>query len=204
MPLTPEEQLALQSLLEKAKSGSAMESSSNCSDGGFSLVSELMPMGAMSDGSKRREDSTPVEVTVKKMGLSTGPATMVSSEMLPNPVSGYVSEPVLAGPFPLSAQESCEIKIAFPPHVHDLETWGRTLITWGKYKSENMSYADLMQAQDERAMTYKTWCRQRVKSAEGHLLDFTRYLLLCDRLQGGPDLKQGPLIPGTSDVRRFK
>ena len=184
MPLTPEEQLALQSLLEKAKTGSAMESGSNCSDGGFSLVSELIPTGTMSDGSKRREDSMPVEDTVKKMGLSTGPVTMVSSEMFPNPVSGYAAEPAL-------------------PHVHDLETWGRTLITWGKY-TENMSYADLVQAQDERAITYKTWCRQRVKSAEGHLLDFTRYLLLCDRLQGGPDLKQGPLIPGTSDVRRFK
>ena len=141
---------------------------------------------------------------MKKMGLSTGPVTMVPSEMLHDPVTGLVSEPVLASPFPLSAQESNEIKLAFPPHIHDLETWGPTLITWGKYKSENKSYADLVQAQDERAITYKTWCRQRVKSAEGHLLDFTRYLLLCDRLSGGPDLKQGPLIPGTSDVRRFK
>ena len=204
MPLTPEEQLALQSLLEKAKSGSAVEGGSICSDGGFSLISEVLPMGVMSDGSKRREDSAPVEVTVKKMGLSTGPVTMVPSETLHDPVTGYVSEPVLASPFPLSAQESNEIKLAFPPHIHDLETWGRTLITWGKYKSENMSYADLVQAQDERAITYKTWCRQRVKSAEGYLLDFTRYLLLRDRLSGGPDLKQGPLIPGTSDVRRFK
>ena len=100
MPLTPEEQRALQSLLEKAKSGSSMESGSNCSDGGFSLVSELMPTGAMTDGSKRREDSTPVEVTVKKMGLSTGPVTMVPSETLHDPVTGYVSEPVLASPFP--------------------------------------------------------------------------------------------------------
>lgn len=53
-------------------------------------------------------------------------------------------------------------------------------------------------------MTYKNWCRQRVKSAEGHLLDLTRYLLVCDRLNRGPDLEQGPLIPGTSELRRYK
>ena len=94
--------------------------------------------------------------------------------------------------------------MSLPHKVPDMATWGRTLITWGKYKSENMSYADLVQAQDERAMTYKNWCRQRIKSAEGHQLDFTQYLLMCDQLCCGPQLEQGPIIPGTSDMRRYK
>eukprot|EP00435_Cladocopium_sp_Y103_P018341 s1199_g4.t1 len=71
MPLTTEEQLVLQSLLEKAKSGSAVGSGEVSSDGVFSVVSELIPPGAMTDGAKRRDDSSPMEVIVKKIGVST-------------------------------------------------------------------------------------------------------------------------------------
>eukprot|EP00435_Cladocopium_sp_Y103_P013288 s1396_g3.t1 len=204
MPLSPEEHVVLQSLLEKAKSSSAVGSGEISNDGDFSVISEVIPPGAMTDGSKRRDDSSPVEVTVKKIGLSTGTAIPYPSSSSPPGMSSLGSESMLVGACPLSASEYKELTYALPAKVPDMATWGRTLITWGKYKSQNMSYADLVHAKDERALTYKNWCRQRVKTAEGHLLDFTRYLLVCDRLCSGPDLEQGPFIPGTSEARRYK
>ena len=78
------------------------------------------------------------------------------------------------------------------------------MITWGKYKAEKICYTELLERSDERAMTYKAWCRQRVKSAEGHLLDFTRFLLMCDHLRQSSTAKQGPIIPGTAEVRQYK
>ena len=54
------------------------------------------------------------------------------------------------------------------------------------------------------ALTYKAWRKSRVKTSEGLLLDLTRFLVMCEHISKGAALEQGPIIPGTSEVRRCK
>ena len=167
----------------------------------FSLISEGLPTGAMTDGAKRRDDTSPVEIISKKYGLSTGAAPVSSHDLPPVALGGYTVPMPTLDPKPLEVDG---VQLHLPPQVPDLATWGRTIITWGKYKSEGITYAELYERQDERARTYKSWCKGRVKTAEGLLLDLTRFLLMCDHISKGPALEQGPIIPGTSEVRRYK
>jgi len=203
MPLSPEEQLMLQQLMDKARMPAAdsMPSERVSDDGGFSLISEGLPPGAMTDGAKRRDDTSPVEIISKKYGLSTGAAPVSSHDMPPAKLAGYAVSMSMNDPKPLEVDG---VQLHLPPQVPDLTTWGRTIITWGKYKSEGITYAELFERQDERARTYKAWCKGRVKTAEGLLLDLTHFLLMCDHISKGPALEQGPIIPGTSEVRRYK
>ena len=170
-------------------------------DSGFSLISESLPPGAMTDGAKRRDDTSPVEIVSKKFGLSTGAAPVSSHDLPPFKLSGYTASMPTCELKPLEVDG---VQLPLPPQVPDLSTWGRTIITWGKYKSEGITYAELFERQDERARTYKSWCKGRVKTAEGLLLDLTRFLMMCDHISKGPALEQGPIIPGTTEVRRYK
>ena len=60
-------------------------------DSGFSLISESLPPGAMTDGAKRRDDTSPVEIVSKKFGLSTGAAPVSSHDLPPFKLSGYTA-----------------------------------------------------------------------------------------------------------------
>jgi len=155
----------------------------------------------MTDGAKRRDDTSPIEITTKKFGLSTGAAPVSSHGLTPAMMAGYTAMMPIADPKPLEADG---VQLSLPPKVPDLATWGRTIITWGKYKSEGISSAELFARQDERARTYKAWRKSRVKTSEGLLLDLTRFLLMCEHISKGPALEQGPIIPGTFEVRHCK
>ena len=202
MPLSPEEQIMLQALLEKAKTAHGPELGSDAfSDGGFSMISSQEHVGVMSDGSKRRDDSVPIGVVAKKYGVSSGVEAVNPSEPALSP---YVPSVLLTSAMGPKIPEVNGVQLHLPPNVPDLDTWGRTVITWGKYKSENICYRELFERKDERAVTYKNWCRQRVKTAEGHLLDFTRFLLMADFSCQSSKEEQGPIIPGTTEVRQYK
>ena len=97
-------------------------------DGGFSLISEGPPSGAMTDGAKRRDDTSPIEITTKKFGLSTGAAPVSSHGLTPAMMAGYTAMMPIADPKPLEADG---VQLSLPPKVPDLATWGRTIITWG-------------------------------------------------------------------------
>lgn len=111
----------LQALMEKAKSGAGMGSCDVNSDGDFSLVQENATPGAMSDGAKG-DDSSPVEITAKKIGLSIGTARTAPSIFSSPLVSGYVADPVSAGLNPPIPADSKELKLALPSKVPDMAT----------------------------------------------------------------------------------
>ena len=70
MPLTPEEHVQLQALLQKASKTAEVDIHSNPgSDGGFSMIPDVT-QGAMTDGAKRREASPLDQPSSKRGGVS--------------------------------------------------------------------------------------------------------------------------------------
>ena len=195
MPLSSSEHAQLQALLQKASEPADAESTS--SEGGFSLVTGSV-CGAMTDGAKRRACS-PVKEDAK---LSYAGYEIAAHAHTRELMPGHA--PDMAVPYASKSSEFPGEKITLPPSVSSVEQWGRTLITWGQDKGCGMSYQDLLERKDEKAVGYKKWCMARLNSAEGRLLDLTRFLHFCDRLVTGPALTQGPVIPGTSEVRQYK
>ena len=67
--------------------------------------------------------------------------------------------------------------IFLPAGVNDMESWGRSVIQFGKYMSKKgtapMSYAELFAARvsDDEKRRYVRWVVAQVDSAKGHLLD---------------------------------
>ena len=62
------------------------------------------------------------------------------------------SSPDIGPPFVPSSGEKPDTVVALPPKVPDAETWGRTIITWGQYKGCNVSYEELYNRTDEKAV----------------------------------------------------
>ena len=115
MSLSSEEQKMLQALLLKAHGSDGSGASSDAfSDGSFSVVTDKDPLGAVTDGSKRRDDSTPVEVTAKKYGISTGPATFAVLDGAASHCVPYASSSECASP---KYPEVNGVQLYLPPKV---------------------------------------------------------------------------------------
>lgn len=222
MALTPDESKELQRLLAKAKSMATPPSLEvehsefgvydpntglffNPVTGDVDSVwdSEFSPTaGAMTDGSKRREDEFNHPPAKKSVAAKSQAAPYGSSSRgAPLP---YVFEGLSSG-IPLPESEIQHITGKFelpemPADIPDVETWGRTLISFGTYKDSNLSYLDLVSAEDSRTMNYVKWCRARGKTAQGQLRDLCNYMMHFFQ----DDLSTGHQIPGTSQVRRLK
>jgi len=219
MALTPAETMELQRLLAKAKSRPMPNLNSDGEE--FAIydphtglftnpetgdvmdvwsAAEEQHGGAMTDGSKRRDDDQPIPHHPKRVMVPQAKAYSAGTSSQVPALSAYTAVNVAAGvPFP----DSSGTLPAFPAGVPDLATWGDTIIEFGQYKHQNLSYFDLVTATDDRSTGYVKWCRARASSASGQLKD------LCDFLihhfaEIGSDRDHGPLIPGTSMNRRLK
>eukprot|EP00435_Cladocopium_sp_Y103_P076309 s154_g89.t1 len=187
-PLSAAEKAVLQDLLNRASLTNEIQEPST--PGSFSVIDPNEHGGAMSDASKRCGHSQDDDVNSKR------PYSMV-------PGSGeLLSAPALLGRTPHGKP------IFLPSGVNDLESWGRTVIQFGKFiqkrGSEGISYAELFdgRASDEEKRSYVKWVIHQIDSAKGHLLDLGLYL--CVRTDDCARGDQLPLIPGTGAVRRFK
>jgi len=219
MALTPAESMELQRLLAKAKSRPMPNLNSDGEE--FAIydphtglftnpetgdvmdvwsAAEEQHGGAMTDGSKRRDDDQPIPHHPKRVMVPQAKAYSAGTSSQVPALPAYTAVNVAAGvPFP----DPSGTLPAFPTGVPDLATWGDTIIEFGQYKHQNMSYIDLVTATDDRSTGYVKWCRARASSASGQLKD------LCDFLihhfaEIENDLDHGPLIPGTSMNRRLK
>eukprot|EP00435_Cladocopium_sp_Y103_P036552 s3508_g9.t1 len=187
-PLNAAEKAVLQDLLSRAVlSGDHQEPST---PGSFSVVEYIEGGGTMSDASKRR-GQTQDDAGCSKRPYSTIPGSEES-----------LTAPALLGRTPHGKP------IFLPAGVKDLESWGRTVIQFGKYiqkrGSVGVSYAELFdgRASDEEKRSYVKWVIHQVDSAKGHLLDLGLYL--CIRTGECVQGSQLPYIPGTGVVRILK
>ena len=204
MPLSAAEQMQLQTLLKKASTSTEADSHSCAgSDGGFSLIPDGT-QGAMTDGSKRREGS-PVDEPESKRGGYVHPYVSDGHNVLslpPGVMTGSIS--AIEPTFVSKSFDPPELQVTLPPKVPNMDTWGRTIITWGQFKGCNLSYEELYLRTDEKSVGYKKWCMARLNSAEGRLLDLVRYMHRRDLELASSSTSQSPVIPGTSEVRKYK
>ena len=181
-------------LLLKAQDA-PLGSGSHISDGisDFELVlQKTEEIGAMTDGSKRREVDDP------------GPSHK-------RPVPAYDHGNVF--PVPMAPQTSSMAFTALesmtknplpslPAGVLSMDEWGRSVIQFGKFKHDYMSYEELRISQQPRMKDYVKWCRARSKTADGQLKDLISYFEAVDCLARKEPESSGPFVPGT-DCRRM-
>ena len=204
-PLTAEELILLRTLQDRAlrsKKAKLMPESSMCSGQGFvskpdfgdDAASEWSEVdaGSMSDSSKRR------------LGPDMAPLSYPGAvTMNPIPMPAAMSGPL----YPMSSATRFGTtkkgtEIVLPPGVDTLATWGKTLIEFGKFASKDLDYNTLVAATDKESVSYRKWCKSQVDAAEGRLKDLALFLWAHETATG--QTEQGPVIPGTNDVRRFK
>lgn len=185
------EEAALQQLLEKR----AVATMAAAPSDDFTLVD-----GAMSDASKRRESDLSEGPVVKRQGVDRVACTLDGKT---KKTTGYVSQAGTPTPMPSMDYRSNPF---IPEEVPDLETWGRTVIDFGKFKAACISYEEFYLRQDEQAVSYVKYCTDRVNSGSAQLIDFARYLVYRASKDPSqrPVLPAGPTIAGTSVVRRLK
>ena len=221
MPLTHDEHAELQRLLAKANemppvpSDVLEELAEYDADTGLFVnpitgdVSDVWDCdfsashGAMTDGSKRREDEMCQPVSKRMM--------FPKAKVVPKPHhAGEPSLPAYApvgvcveAPFPqMGAEQGFEPVAlpAFPEGITDVKTWGMTVIAFGQFKDKEMSYEEFVQSEESRCVSYVKWCRSRTNCAQGQLKDLCHFLL--HRFHD--DAATGFQIPGTNQSRRFK
>ena len=213
MPLNAEEQKLLKHLLAKAHDSDAVGSENIDTSGDFQLISDSSPgVGAMTDACKRRGKVPEVQPSQKKpMTYSMASHDDPSGSMIPWNMEDGVPVPMpetvetqVKNDAVIVSRGGKSVEIVLPSGVPNVETWGRTIISFGAYKNSFMSYHELFDSEDSRALTYKKWCRDRVISADGNLRDLSQYLCYKDGMNRGFKTSAGPIIPGTDVHREYK
>lgn len=141
--------------------------------GGLPHEEDFEFVGAMSDGSKCLSDQQyPVSSKANRKlpqsytGIEAGKSD--GSYVVPESATPYATSkdaPAFHSSLP-----------PLPPGVLSTEQWGRTKICFGKFKSRDWSYMDLLTLPDGEAQSYVKWCRARHSSAGGELKDLASFL----------------------------
>ena len=194
-PLTAEERRTLQELhfREQLTMNCLPEYADELSSQ-WSLADETP--SAMSDASKRRlEEYVPPPV---KSDVTT------AYTRVPVPCSTFAGPPTPGSPTAevnLGSTKKGKA-ILLPPGVTSLSNWGETMLEFGKYGAKDWCYEDLRQNSDKDVVSYVKWCKSQADAAEGRLRDLCLFLVACDNVSG--TAAQRPVIPGASEVRRFR
>ena len=188
-PLSSEEKALLESLLIRAKF-SAGETGDHPNEPGASSVSDWSLLtGQMSDASKRLHSPDPEKRSKAYCGTSPVPTPLpsggsISPDAFSEKTFGYTRRGQL---------------IALPPGVNDLQSWGRTVLDFGKYMSRGWTYEKFLLSEEADVKNYVKWCKGQVDSADGFLRDFGMYIMAYEYSP-----LQGPLIPGTTHARKMR
>ena len=132
--------------------------------------------GAMTDATKRR------------LAESGPSASDESSTMKP-----YAPSSAPAAPF---NQEVNTMPQPVPTGVNSIDDWGRTVISFGKYRYQHMSYYEMMTSKDPDHVSYVKWAMARHQSSDGALHDLTSYITEWRLDQARARGSQQILIPG--------
>ena len=139
-----------------------------------------MPIGAMTDGAKRRcPESSNISEEEEFQHVA-------SSEEMPPSLPGSELRPTV---FHLETKQSgYSSKVFLPVGVDSLEEWGRTICELPKVKGMSCSYHELtLQAEkgDVQMSKYLSWIRT-YKGPSSQTLDFKNYLLAYDSSASEP------------------
>eukprot|EP00435_Cladocopium_sp_Y103_P060613 s808_g22.t1 len=193
-PLSAEEQQMLSQLQHRAQLTAFGNHEIEDGNSDWSLASE--PGISMTDASKRRLVEFQGEALSHAAAYHPAPAA-------PVPHCGK-SEDQIVVPHQIAelGQTKKGTKIVLPPGVQSLDEWCDTVIEFGKYSGKDTTYGDLVKSSEKEAKGYVKWCIGQADAAEGRLRDLSFFLVAYEHVMSSMD--QRPLIPGTSEVRRFR
>ena len=158
--------LALQNL--------SQENADVASESGHSW--DLIPNGAMTDGSKRRLSPSPSEEAVIESKENLRSAKELWARL----------------------EESAVDKL--PSGVSSMKVWSKTLITFGKFEKEKLSYFDLVTDADVNKMSYVKWIVGHTNDkSSAQLKDLCAFIKI---FQTGQESKMIRFADGT--LREFK
>lgn len=192
--------------LAKLQQKAALNQSPGKDSDDFQLVSAVTA-GAMTDGSKRRSEEGESAHSAQSKRVVPGMGTVPAPSYHTVPVAsssgvnaGYV------GSFSMSTPMPSEPPLAFdlPPGVPTVDRWGETLIDFGRFQNTNVTYAELFHNPDPVIQEYVQWASSRTKESHGLLSDFARYIQVMRKSRPAVADQQGPKIPGSQRVRRFR
>ena len=163
------------------------------------------PPGAMTDGAKRREPDSHAEDAVVKRAMMPKAKGRPQMYQIATGASSPYSATAGSVPFPMDPSASGtnmpSMMPDLPQGIEDVEMWGKTIIEFGQYKDQELSYFELISSSDDRMMSYVKWCKARTKSASGQLKDLCNYMV---HMQDTGVMSSNSTIPGTQQVRKFK
>ena len=168
--------------------------------GGLPHEDDFELVGAMSDASKRQLDPQyPISSKMNRKTTSSEPDGSKSTK------GCYVTK-AMAGPYPSQLEPEAESHVLppLPPGVVSTAQWSKTKINFGKFKSRNWTYLDLLQSKEEEAMSYVKWRKARTQSAGDDLKDLCSFMYRFELENSHGRLRTGELIPGTENRRVFK
>ena len=115
---------------------------------------------------------------------------------LPVTQPAYASPVSTEVPFPMDYASASMVGDLppFPTGVTDLEMWGRTMICFGLFAKDDLSYSELAFSQEERKVSYVKWVMSRRAVATGNLKDLCSYLM---HVKFDDRLINHLVIPGT-------
>ena len=188
--LTPSEMIALKELLTKARGSDLMKDlfADEIRNGMLGNPAESsweeVTNGAMSDASKRHlspEPGVPAKSGKSAVSLRSLPLIPAHWEQLEK-----IGEPHL------------------PHQISSVLQWSQTIITFGKFKSVEMSYMDLVLSKDTNHSGYIKWIREhKSESSSAQLKDLSRFIEVFNEvipLTSSSEIR----FPGSSIARQFK
>ena len=119
---------------------------------------------------------------------STSPSTRVSSSSVP-----YLSDGQ-----GIYSSENVWKDVKLPADVPNWEMWGRTLICFGKYNGQGVTYLNMATSEDQGHKDYRKWVVGRVESSTGQCHDLGLYLKQFDKIRAPQSV-----IPGTTQTRTY-
>jgi hypothetical protein len=141
-----------------------------------------------------REDGDGGQPESKRVNMASG---------LPVTQPAYASPVSTEVPFPMEHASASMVGDLppFPTGVTDLEMWGRTMICFGLFAKDDLSYSELAFSQEERKVSYVKWVMSRRAVATGNLKDLCSYLM---HVKFDDRLINHLVIPGTTQKRVLK
>ena len=165
-PLSPEERAQLQALLIRSQLPVEGSPDAASSESDWGVVT-----AGMTDASKRRQELSP-ERNVRAMGYQAA----VANDDVPLPKAAFplLANMVIPVQFGTTRRGA---PVMLPPGVPDLDTWGRTMIEFGKLSTLNISYLQVVESSDPQMVSYVKWCKGQVDCSDGLLKDLGIFIL---------------------------
>ena len=151
----------------------------------------------------RGDASTSYCQTAWRTGMPSMPLPSQAVGLAPPRVNAFMEPPrrpehrlPIMPAFQEQVPEPFEFEL--PADVSTWESWGKTVVAFGKHGNKGVTYIQLASSTDAGFRDYKKWVLSRLSTSSGQCQDLGKYLQIYEKMYGSQ-----PTIPGTNMVRTY-